>query len=133
MKKAQHKDDRDTRQPSVQDMFAALMQEIATSRKESTKQIAASRKELKEQIAASRKESKKENRKFLDMLMQEIADVRLELKKDIAHLDQKLTKRIDTLSSDFQTLRIEVHQNQTTFMHNHNVLDTRVTTLETAA
>jgi len=79
------------------------------------------------------------NRKMLKILMQEIADVRRELKEDISGLgkridsvDQKLTKRIDTLSSDVQTLRLEVHQNQTAFMKNHDKLERRVAVLEAA-
>ena len=79
------------------------------------------------------------NRNMLQILMQEIADVRKELKEDIANLDHKLTQRIDVLSSDVQvlssdvqTLRLEVHQNQTVFLKNHDQLERRVAVLEAA-
>ncbi|MFH0770153.1 MAG: hypothetical protein V1926_02130 [Candidatus Peregrinibacteria bacterium] len=84
------------------------------------------------------------NKQLLKVLLDEIADVRRELKGDIADLDQKLTKRIDgvghglsknidALSSDFQALRIEVHMNQLTFMKNHEELEQRVVVLEATA
>ena len=79
------------------------------------------------------------NKKMLDILLQEIADVRYELKNDIRNLDLKLSKRmdgldgkIDVLSSEIATLKIEVHQNQTTFIHNHQELEKRVSVLEAA-
>lgn len=76
--------------------------------------------------------------------MQEIADVRLELKGDIAglkmelkgdiaNLDKKLSGRIDSVASQLHTLRLEVHQNQSTFIHNHDALEKRVEVLEMAA
>ncbi len=86
--------------------------------------------------------------KMFHLVMQELVDVRnelrqefrdgmanmkAELKADIANVDGKLSKRIDALSSDFHTLRLEVHQNQITFMKNHESLDNRVTVLEMAA
>lgn len=75
--------------------------------------------------------------------MQEIVDIRRELKEDILGLDQKLyrkiedvdkklEKRMDALSADFQVLRMEVHQNQATFITNHDALERRVAVLETA-
>lgn len=84
------------------------------------------------------------NRQILSILMQEIADVRLELKSDIAGLRTELKGDIFGLrtelkgdiakvQSELHTLRIEVHQNQSTFIKNHDALEKRVTTVEMAA
>ena len=87
------------------------------------------------------------NREILRIMMQEIADVRKELKEDIGALDLKFDRKIDALSadfkvlksdfktlrSDFYTLKLEVHQNQSTFILNHTDLEKRVMVLETAA
>lgn len=77
-------------------------------------------------------------KRMLGLLMQEIADVRKELKEemaevkqDIRHVDQRLGERIDSLASEFRAFRIEVHQNQISFMSNHDHLEKRVTVLET--
>jgi hypothetical protein len=82
--------------------------------------------------------------KMFHLVMQELVDVRnelrqefkdgmasmkTELKADIAKLDG----RVGRLESEVHTLRLEVHQNQTTFMANHASLDRRVTALEMAA
>ncbi len=86
--------------------------------------------------------------KMFHIVLQELVDVRnelrqefsdgmtnmnAELKADIAKVDGKLSKKIDALSSDFHTLRLEVHQNQTTFIKNHESFENRVTVLEMAA
>lgn len=63
----------------------------------------------------------------------DIADLRRELKEDIANLDKKLSGRIDSVASELHTLRIEVHQNQSTFISNQTALDKRVKILEMAA
>lgn len=84
------------------------------------------------------------NRDILRIMMQEIADVYADLKKDMVDIDGGLTQKIDNIASDMQvmkkelksdihTLRLEVHQNQTSFMANHTALEKRVTTLEMAA
>ena len=90
------------------------------------------------------------NREILRIMMQEIVDVRNELKEEFSSglqtLDQKLSGKIDALSSDFKTLKsdfktlrsdfytlkLEVHQNQSTFIVNHADLEKRVMVLETA-
>lgn len=72
------------------------------------------------------------NRELLRVLMQEIVDTRNELKQDFKHDINRLERKIDTVSSDFQTLRREVHQNQSAFIVNHATLEKRVTTLEVA-
>lgn len=86
--------------------------------------------------------------KMFHLVMQELVDVRNELKQEfkegIATLDQKLTGRIDRLTqemvemkkelkSDIHVLRLEVHQNQIAFMTNHNSLEKRVKVLEVVA
>lgn len=77
------------------------------------------------------------NRKMLGILMQEIADVRGELKDDIYELKKelkgdmyevkdhciRLDGKIDAVAADLRLLRYEVRQNQ-------NHLDKRVTLLE---
>lgn len=81
------------------------------------------------------------------MIMQEIADTNHELsgkidglKEDITSLDRKLGKRIDGLdekvnkvASELHTLRLEVHQNQSTFIANQAAMEKRVKVLEMAA
>ncbi|MDD5040853.1 MAG: hypothetical protein PHX87_01740 [Candidatus Peribacteraceae bacterium] len=80
------------------------------------------------------------NKQLLKVLLDEIAAVRGELRADISALDRKFTFRFDglsaefkTLKSDFQALRIEVHQNQLTLMNNREELEQRVEVLEAAA
>jgi hypothetical protein len=77
------------------------------------------------------------NSKMLKILLQEVADVRLELKQDIAssHTELKqhivnLDQRMKMLDSKFDVLRLEVHQNQATFIQNHDSLERRVVVLE---
>lgn len=83
------------------------------------------------------------NRKLLEVLMQEIVDVRRELKqdiadsrseskRDIASMDQKFSGKFDALSSSLHLLKLELHQNQSTFILNHADLEQRVTVLEAA-
>lgn len=84
-------------------------------------------------VSIGLKDLSKSNRLMLNILMQEIADVRRELKEDIHELDVRLSGKIDTLSSDLHTLRLEVHTNHATFILNHADLDKRVTVLEMAA
>lgn len=81
------------------------------------------------------------------MIMQEIADTNHELsakidglKENITGLDRKLGKRIDGLdekankvASELHTLRLEVHQNHSTFIINQQDHDKRITKLEMAA
>ncbi|HVW66737.1 MAG TPA: hypothetical protein VHA78_03305 [Candidatus Peribacteraceae bacterium] len=90
-------------------------------------------------MTAQKKTSAKRltNEKMLHILLQEIADVRYELKTDIQNLDQRLSGRIDGLASDvtiiktdLTSLRLEVHQNHLTFIKNHDDLEKRVTVLE---
>ncbi len=84
------------------------------------------------------------NREILRVVMQEIADthkelrgdiaeLRTELKGDIANLDKKLSGRIDSVASEVHTLRIEVHQNQSSFIANQMDMEKRVKVLEMAA
>ncbi len=84
------------------------------------------------------------NKDVLRILMQEIADVSRELKEDIAAVDGKLSRKLDqvhhtlsktieTLSSDMQGLRLEVHQNQSILIRNVDGLDQRVMKLEAKA
>lgn len=71
--------------------------------------------------------------KMFHIVMQEIADTHKELRGDIANLDKKLTTRIDSIASQLHTLRLEVHQNQTTFISNQTALENRMKVLEMAA
>lgn len=73
------------------------------------------------------------NRELLRVLIQEIVDVRRELKEDIASLDQKFTKKFDVLSSETKVLRLEVHQNHSSFIHRQDDLERRVEVLEVQA
>ncbi len=68
------------------------------------------------------------NRELLKVLMQEIADVRRELKEDIAVLDNKIT----VVSSDLKGLRLQVHQNHTSFITNLQDHEKRIAVLEAA-
>jgi len=74
-------------------------------------------------------------RDVVRILMQEIADMRRELKEDIAKCALKsdldaLKTGFNSLRTEFKSLRSEVHQNQLTFMHNHDALEQRVKVLE---
>jgi 5-enolpyruvylshikimate-3-phosphate synthase len=73
------------------------------------------------------------NREILRVVMQEIADTNKELRGDIANLDTKLSDRIDAVASELHTLRLEVHQNQSTFIVNQAALTKRVKALEVPA
>lgn len=81
------------------------------------------------------------NKDLLRILMQEIADVRHELKQDIGQLDMKLTGKIDSvhtsLKIDIQDVRKEVHasraeshQNQVAFITNIQDHERRIVALE---
>lgn len=84
------------------------------------------------------------NREMLKILLDEIADVRRELKEDIQHVDRKLGGRMDgletemgslktemgSLRTEMSSLRMEVHQNQITFLKNHEEHGKRLAVLE---
>lgn len=65
-------------------------------------------------------------------LKSEIADVRRDLMENMGHLETRMNKKFDALHSDFQILRLEVHQNQIAFMDHHHALEKRVEVLETS-
>lgn len=84
------------------------------------------------------------NRELLRVVMQEIADthlelrgdiadLRTELKGDIADLRTELKGDIAQVKSELHTLRLEVHQNQSTFISNQMALEKRVKAVEMAA
>lgn len=73
---------------------------------------------------------KRTTERMLHMIMDEIVDVRNELKEEISDVRNELGGRIDTLAQDVRSLRLEVHQNHLTFMKNHDDFEKRVTTLE---
>ncbi|MBI1812731.1 hypothetical protein HY285_03430 [Candidatus Peregrinibacteria bacterium] len=77
------------------------------------------------------------NKDLLRVLLQEMADVRYELKQDIAALDQKLTGKIDNidqkLSGKIDNLTLKTDQNQIAFMKNLDDIDARVRVLEATA
>lgn len=84
------------------------------------------------------------NREILAVVMQEFADMRNELKQefkqDLSELKTelkediaKLSGRVDKVASELHTLRIEVHQNHSTFIANQRAMEKRVKTLEMAA
>ncbi len=96
-----------------------------------------------QKLKKNRPKKKLTNAKMFAIIMQEISDVhrelrtdilslRSELKTDIFSLDQKLSKKIDSLSTEVKGLRFEVHQNQSTFIKNHEDLEKRVAVLEGA-
>ena len=61
------------------------------------------------------------NKELLKVLLDEIAAVRRELKEDIVVLDKKITRvsvDLGTVSSDLKGLRIQAHQNHTSFITN---------------
>lgn len=76
------------------------------------------------------------NRELLRVLMQEIADTNHELSEKIDGLDKSMRKEMvdmkKELKSDIHTLRLEVHQNHTSFIANHDALEKRVIVLELA-
>ncbi|MBI5794469.1 hypothetical protein HZA87_05340 [Candidatus Uhrbacteria bacterium] len=86
----------------------------------------------KKVIGIGLKDLSKSNRLMLNILMQEIADVRHELKEEMAEMRKELKGDIASVASELHTLRLEVHTNQTTFMRNHADLEKRVVMLETA-
>lgn len=68
------------------------------------------------------------NRELLRVVMQEIADTNKELSGKIGAVASDLKD----VKSELHTLRIEVHQNHSTFIANQTALDKRVKTLEMA-
>jgi archaellum component FlaC len=83
---------------------------------------------LMQEIADVRGELKEDSMRQTGMIMQEIVDVRSELKEDIGRLDTK----IDGVSKDLHKLKHEINYNYVTFIKNHDDLDKRVTVLELA-
>ncbi len=75
----------------------------------------------------------KSDRILLRILMQEIADVRRELKEDIHELDVRLSGKIDSVALDLKSLTVKVDKNQVALVKNIEDLDRRVTVLEMAA
>lgn len=73
------------------------------------------------------------NRDLLRILMQEIVDTRNELIERMNLMKMELKKDVVKVGSDLHTLRLEVHQNQSTFIANHTALERRVKVLEMAA
>ncbi len=73
------------------------------------------------------------NRDLLRILMQEIVDTRNELIERMDLMKMELKKDVVKVGSDLHTLRLEVHQNQSTFIGNHTALERRVKVLEMAA
>lgn len=74
--------------------------------------------------------------KMFHIVMQEIVDMRNELKqqfkKHISDLKNELGSRIDSVASELHTLRLEVHQNHSTFIINQQDHGKRITKLEMA-
>ena len=68
------------------------------------------------------------------LILQEINDVRRELLKDLGgrmdKLEGEMREMKKELNGKIDGLRMEVHQNQTTFIKNHGDLEKRVTLLE---
>ena len=80
------------------------------------------------------------NAYLLKVLLQEIADVRFELKQDIVGLKQELGSRIerveqkiDTLDQKFNVLNAKVDRNHEWCIRNIDGVDKRVRVLETIA
>ncbi len=98
------------------------------------------------------------NKQMLQILVKDIPVMYKELRKDIQDLDQKLSKKIDgvdqkltkridsvtsdlhqvksdlnSVKSDLKGLRIQVHQNHTSFITNQQEMEQRIAVLETAA
>lgn len=69
-------------------------------------------------------------KKMLSIILQEIADVRLELKQDISNLDTKFTYQFHSLSEELHSFRKETNLNFATFVRNHDGLEKRVKKLE---
>ncbi len=77
------------------------------------------------------------NRDLLEILMQEIADVRNELKEDISGLRNELKTEIQScnvnikdVQKEVRSFRMESHQNQVAFIKNIQDQDRRITVLE---
>lgn len=93
------------------------------------------------------KDLSKSNRLMVNILMQEIVDVRRELKEDIHALDVKLSNKIDGVENrmgqvekslvqvekNLSNLTLKVDKNQTAFIRNIEDVDRRVSVLEMAA
>lgn len=68
--------------------------------------------------------------KMFHIVMQELVDTRNELKQEFKSEMNRLEKKIDAVGSDLSTLRLEVHQNHTSFIANNTDLNKRVKKLE---
>ena len=73
------------------------------------------------------------NRAMLQMLVKEIPVMYRDLRDEIRSLDQRLSRKIDSVSSDLKGLRLQVHQNQSSLIQTQEDLEKRVAVLETAA
>lgn len=70
------------------------------------------------------------NERMLRIILQEIADVRLELKQDIALLDSRLSSRLDSLETRLSSLHADVQATQRTLVHCMRRTDKRLDTME---
>lgn len=76
--------------------------------------------------------------KMVKRLLDELPLIRKELKQelaskeDIAGMEQRLTSKIDAVTSDLKGLRFQVHQNHAPFIENQMDMEKRLTVLETA-
>jgi hypothetical protein len=80
------------------------------------------------------------NRELLAFVIQEFADTNRELTgkieavaSDMKDMKKELKNDIASVKSELHTLRIEVHQNHSTFIANQTALEKRVKVLEMAA
>lgn len=64
------------------------------------------------------------------ILLQEIDDVNIGIRQDLGGRVDRLEKKLDKLDGKVDGLRLEVHQNQTTFITNFDHLEKRVEVLE---
>ncbi len=80
------------------------------------------------------------NRKIVKIILDEIADVRRELKEDIHALDEKVGKldtkvnqldtKVNQLAAEMRHMRSDFHRNQVSFIENQTDMDKRVCVLE---
>lgn len=85
-----------------------------------------------QKLKKGRQKKKLTNEKMFGIIMQEISDVHRELRTDMLNLHNELKIDIRDVKNEIKGLRFEVHQNQSTFMKNHENLEKRVAVLEGA-
>lgn len=85
---------------------------------------------MKKKSAIPARKPRMTNERVVAILMQEIADVRLELKQDISALGNRLDGRIDGLETRIDHLNAKVDRNHLQVLRIADGVDTRLTRVE---